>query len=207
MEAAPPNFALVGGWWLKELVEGRIYRKPCFSPWNIGVSCIFFLKPIQWKEQVEIITIIIPILIIIIMVVTSTINITIMITIINFLSACVAVSTCACADIENAVHASISTYNIHMCMLVTVSISTYSICLSMHSYIYIYVYNYICSTSMYQGTHIIFRYLCTGIYKTIYETIYETIQYLSIYLYQPTPPICQSIFLSMHSCIYVINII
>ena len=59
---------------------------------------------------------------------------------------------------------------------------------------------------MYQCTRLIFRYLCTGIYKTIYETINETIHYLSIYLYQPTPPICQSIFLSMHACIYVINI-
>ena len=71
------------------------------------------------------------------MVVTSTINITIMITIINFLSACVAVSTCACANIKNAVHASISTYT-----YVHVSISEYSICL----YAFIYIITY---TSMY----------------------------------------------------------
>ena len=26
-----------------------IYRKPCFLPWNIGLSCRFSLKPIQWN--------------------------------------------------------------------------------------------------------------------------------------------------------------
>ena len=31
----------------KGLVDGKIYRKPWFLPWNIGLSCRFSLKPIQ----------------------------------------------------------------------------------------------------------------------------------------------------------------
>ena len=30
------------------LVDGKIYRKPWFLPWHIGLSCRFSLKPIQW---------------------------------------------------------------------------------------------------------------------------------------------------------------
>jgi hypothetical protein len=30
------------------LVDGKIYRKPWFLPWNIGLSCRLSLKPIQW---------------------------------------------------------------------------------------------------------------------------------------------------------------
>ena len=33
------------------LVDGKIYRKPWFLPWNIGLSCRFSLKPIQWLHQ------------------------------------------------------------------------------------------------------------------------------------------------------------
>ena len=32
------------------LVDGKIYRKPWFLPWNIGLSCRFSLKPIQWSN-------------------------------------------------------------------------------------------------------------------------------------------------------------
>ena len=33
---------------MTEFVEGKIYRKPWFSPWNIGGYCKFSLQPIQW---------------------------------------------------------------------------------------------------------------------------------------------------------------
>ena len=47
----------IGSWnsHFNGLVDGKIYRKPWFLPWNIELSCRFSLKPIQWplKQMVD----------------------------------------------------------------------------------------------------------------------------------------------------------
>ena len=58
----PPSHGIsrlfVQGWTEKErktmgigLVQGKIYRKPCFFPSNIGLSCKFSHHPILWPWE------------------------------------------------------------------------------------------------------------------------------------------------------------